>query len=152
MNTSTADGALVDLTSREDVETLLRRFYGRVLVDDVLAEPFADIRMNGLESHLPVMCDFWETFLLRAGLYHGSAVRAHQAVHDRHGLGARHFLRWLSLWKNTVDEMYQGPTAEHAKIQAARVARAMHHRLTGNDSEELDALAGARRNLRTSEV
>jgi hemoglobin len=128
------------LADRADVEALLRRFYGQVLVDDILAEPFAKIRLNGLESHLPVMCDFWQTALFRAGLYAGSALRAHQPVHDQHALAADHFLRWLTLWFTTIDQMYQGPVAEHAKIQAARIARAMHRRLTGNDSAQLDAL------------
>jgi hemoglobin len=140
VNARTVDRPLVDLACRGDVEALLRRFYGQVLVDDILVEPFAEIRISGLESHLPLMCDIWETVLFRSGLYHGSAVRAHQPVHDRHALGASQFLRWLTLWSNTVDELYQGPIAEHAKIQAARIARAMHHRLTGNDSEELDVL------------
>ena len=98
MDALTVDRARVDLATRADVEALLRRFYGQVLVDDILAEPFAEIRVNGLESHLPVMCDFWQTVLFRAGLYGGSAVRAHQPVHDRHVLTARHFLRWLKLW------------------------------------------------------
>lgn len=129
-----------DLADRADVEALLRRFYGQALVDDVLAEPFTEIRLKGLESHLPVMCDFWETVLFRAGLYTGSALRAHQSIHEEHTLAARHFLRWLTLWDNTIDQMYRGPVAEHAKIQAARIARAMHRRLTGNDSAELDAL------------
>jgi hemoglobin len=135
-----AEPARVDLADRGDVEALLRRFYGQVLVDDILAEPFAEIRLNGLESHLPVMCDFWQTVLFRAGLYGGSALRAHQPVHDRHALSARHFLRWLTLWNSTVDQMYQGPVAEHAKVQATRIARAMHRRLTGNDTDELDVL------------
>jgi hemoglobin len=74
-----AEPARVDLADRGDVEALLRRFYGQVLVDDILAEPFAEIRLNGLESHLPVMCDFWQTVLFRAGLYGGSALRAHQS-------------------------------------------------------------------------
>jgi hemoglobin len=47
-----------DLADRGDVEALLRRFYGQVLVDEILAEPVAEIRLTGLESHLPVMCDF----------------------------------------------------------------------------------------------
>jgi hemoglobin len=45
----------------------LRRFYDRVLVDEVLAEPFAELRSAGLGTHLPVMCDFWEIVLFRAG-------------------------------------------------------------------------------------
>jgi hemoglobin len=137
---STVERAPVDLATCADVEALLRGFYGQVLVDDILAEPFAEIRANGLESHLPVMCDFWQTVLFSVRLYGGSAVRAHQPVHDRYLLTAGHFLRWLQLWTSTIDQMYQGPVAEHAKIQATRIARAMHRRLTGNDSEELDVL------------
>ncbi|MFZ0831996.1 MAG: group III truncated hemoglobin [Mycobacterium sp.] len=137
-----SEAVIVDLASRADVEALLRRFYGRVLVDDVLAEPFEEIRMKGLESHLPVMCDFWETVLFRAGLYQGSALQAHKKVHGRNSLAANHFLRWLELWNDTVDQMYRGPVAEQAKVQATRIAWAMHRRLTGNDSQELDALVG----------
>ena len=120
-----------DLANRADVEELLRRFYGRALHDDQLAAPFAEIRARGLESHLPVMCDFWETVLFRTGLYRGNTLHAHQRVHQQTALPANHFLRWLTLWNTTIDEMYQGPIAEHAKVQAARIATSMHRRLTG---------------------
>jgi hemoglobin len=49
-------------------------------------------------------------------------------------------VRWLTIWRHTVDEMYRGPAAERAKVQAARIAWAMHRRLTGVDASELDAL------------
>jgi hemoglobin len=132
--------AVADLVDRADVEALLRRFYGRVLVDDVLAEPFTELRIRGLDSHIPVMADFWETVLFRAGLYRGSALHAHRRVHHRAPLAGRHFVRWLTTWNNTVDEMYRGPIAEHAKVQAARIAWAMHRRLTGTDTPQLDTL------------
>jgi hemoglobin len=131
-----------DLASRADVEALLRRFYGQALHDDILAEPFDEIRTRGLEAHLPVMCDFWETVLFRAGLYRGSALQAHKRVHHRIALSANHFLRWLTLWTSTVDHMYHGPIAEHAKIQAARIAASMHRHLTDNSVPELDGRAG----------
>lgn len=35
---------IADLATRADVEALLRRFYGRVMVDDVLVEPFEELR------------------------------------------------------------------------------------------------------------
>lgn len=130
-----------DLRSRDDIEALLRRFYGRVLEDDTLAEPFTEVRARGLNSHLPVMCDFWETVLFRAGLYKGSALTAHRHVHQRAPLSGRHFVRWLTTWHDTVDEMYCGPAADRAKVQAVRIAWAMHRRLTGSDAPELDALA-----------
>lgn len=121
----------------------MRRFYGRVLVDDVLAEPFAALRISDLDSHIPVMCDFWETVLFRAGLYRRSALQAHRQVHHRTSLSGRHFVRWLTTWNSTVDEMYHGPVAERAKTQAARIAWAMHRRLTGTDTPELDTLVAS---------
>ncbi len=141
--TSTRQAPSADLASRADVEALLRRFYGQAFRDDILAEPFDEVRARGLEAHLPVMCDFWETVLFHAGLYRGSALQPHKRVHDRIPLSGKHFLRWLTLWNTTVDQMYQGPVAEHAKIQAARIAATMHRRLTGDTSPELDARAGA---------
>ncbi|MGH3959953.1 group III truncated hemoglobin [Mycobacterium sp.] len=134
------DQTCADLAGRADVEALLRRFYGRVLVDDILAEPFTEVReVSGLDSHIPVMADFWETMLFRAGLYRGRVLDAHRRVHGRTTLSSRHFVRWLTTWIDTVDEMYRGPVAEHAKVQAARVAWSMHRALTGTNSDELDA-------------
>ncbi|ORV99047.1 group III truncated hemoglobin [Mycobacterium kyorinense] len=131
---------MTDLSTRADIEALLRRFYGRVLDDDVLAEPFTEVRAKGLDSHIPVMCDFWETVLFRAGRYRGSALHVHRQVHHRTPLGGPQFTRWLTMWHNTIDEMYDGPVADHAKVQAARIAWAMHRRLTGTDAAELNAL------------
>ncbi|SRR5690242_5104650 len=130
-----------DLANRDDVEVLLRRFYGQVFADDVLAEPFSELRQQGLESHLSVMCDFWETVLFRAGLYRGNALVVHRRLDLRHPLYAKHFARWLAIWEATVDDMYDGPAADRAKLQAGRIARAMHRRLRGVDARELDALA-----------
>jgi hemoglobin len=129
--------ARTDLVDRADVERLLRRFYGQVLFDEVLAEPFATVRAKGLDAHIPRMCDFWETVLFRAGRYRGNALIAHRDVHQRIPLSSQHFARWLAVWHNTVDEMYRGPAAERAKVQAARIAWAMHRRLTGVDEREL---------------
>ena len=126
-----------DLVGHEDVEALLRRFYGRVFRDDLLAEPFAEIRVRGLDAHLPVMCDFWETVLFRAGRYRRNALHAHRRVHRRTPLSAQHFERWLTLWNTTIDQMYQGPIAEHAKVQAARIATATHRRINGTETPEL---------------
>ncbi len=145
---TTAAQAREDLLGRGDIEALLRRFYGRVLVDVLLCEPFAEVRSRGLESHLPLMCDFWETVLFHAATYKGSAVQVHAGVHARHEFGTEHFLRWLSLWVGTVDDMYDGPVAERAKLQATRIAWSMHRRILGRDDPALDAVLLATTPLR----
>lgn len=130
-----------DLTDRADVEALLRRFYGQVLVDDVLTGPFTELReITGLDAHLPVMTDFWETILFRVRRYRGRVQDVHGRVHDRTALSTHHFIRWLTTWYDTVDDMYAGPLAERAKTQAARIAWSMHRALTGGDAPEFNAL------------
>jgi hemoglobin len=76
------------------------------------------------------MCDFWETVLLRVGLYHRNALRPHSRLNEQVRLTPAHFERWLSLWTRTVDERHQGKKAELAKTQAARIA--------GNDGRQRD--------------
>jgi hemoglobin len=129
-----------DLATRADVESLLRRFYSEAFHDELLAAPFAELSSGGLEQHLPVMCDFWETVLFRAGLYRRNALHAHRRIHQHTPLATQHFVRWLTLWTTTIDHMYQGPVAQHAKVQAARIATAMHRR-TGTHAPHLGALA-----------
>ncbi|MFD4294893.1 group III truncated hemoglobin [Rhodococcus sp. NPDC058505] len=129
-----------DIADRADIGTLLRRFYGRALVDELLAEPFTEVREQGLESHLPVMCDFWETLLFAAGTYRGSLFRIHQNAHDRHPFGAEHFDRWLQLWHESVDEAFTGPIADRAKQQGERIAVAMHRRMTHAPSLAAEAV------------
>lgn len=144
MAMGTRDNHVTDLADRTDVEALLRRFYQRAFADDVLTDPFNELREAGLESHLAVMCDFWETVLFRAGLYHGSAMTVHRQLDAQHRLDARHFARWLELWTAAVDEMFRGPAADRAKIQAGRIAAAMHRRLRGVDALELSAAFAVR--------
>src|SRR5699024_6880957 len=90
---------------------------------------------------IPVMADFWETILFRVRRDYGHVQDVHGTVHDRTALSSRHFVRWLTTWYDTVDEMYNGPLAERAKTQAARIAWSMHRALTGGDAPELNTLA-----------
>ena len=61
------------------------------------------------------MCDFWETVLFRAALYKGSAMTVHRQLHAKYPLRSEHFVRWLTLWSQTVDAMYHGPRADKCR-------------------------------------
>ena len=82
-----------------------------------------------LEAHVPEITSFWETILLGAQTYRGGAFRPHAALHMKSPLRSGHFERWLVLWRETVDSLFEGPRAELAKSHALRVARAFHGRL-----------------------
>ncbi|MDI9978363.1 group III truncated hemoglobin [Rhodococcus sp. IEGM 1307] len=118
-----------DISTRADLELLLRHFYGRAFADPVLEPAFETLAVIGIDDHLPVMCDFWETILLRTGVYRGSAFAVHRALHGRHGFTDRHFDRWVELWASSVDELFAGDVAGRAKGEAAKIADAMRRRL-----------------------
>jgi hemoglobin len=148
MNRSSAPAArrapARDLADRQDVEVLVRTFYGRAFEDPLLGPVFVDIAHLDLDAHLPVMCDFWETVLFRAGRYRRNAFEVHARLHARSSLTSAHFRRWLELWTSTTDDLYVGPRAETAKIQAGRIAWAISRRLLGTTDDAL-LVGGPRR-------
>lgn len=129
-----------DLHDRDDVYRLVSEFYGRALDDDMLGPIFTDIAHMDLTHHLPIICDFWETVLFRAGLYRRDALAMHVSLNARAPLGAEHFDRWLALWSGTVDEHFAGEKAELAKVQAARIAGSIHRRLQGRSGSEFETV------------
>jgi hemoglobin len=118
-----------DIETRDDVERLVRAFYGRALADPIIGWIFTDIAKLDVEAHVPEIASFWETILLGAQSYRGGAFRPHAELHMKVRLRAGHFERWLVLWRETVDELFEGPRAELAKAHALRVARAFHGRV-----------------------
>lgn len=134
-----------DLADRADVERLVRAFYRSAFADELLGPIFVDVARMDLEAHLPVMCDFWETVLFRAGLYRRNALAVHTHLHALFPLRSEHFARWLALWTATVDELFAGQKAELAKTQAARIAWSISRRLLGASGSEFVSIARHRR-------
>ena len=118
-----------DIETRDDCERLCRAFYDKALTDHYIGWLFVDVAKMDLEAHMPRITSFWETVLLGAQTYHGGAFRPHVAIHRQAPLSAAHFGRWLTLWYETVDELFEGERAELAKAHANRVAHAFHGRL-----------------------
>jgi truncated hemoglobin YjbI len=125
-----------DLHDRSDVTELVTAFYARAFEDPLIGPVFTDIARMDLDRHLPVMCDFWETVLFRAGLYHRNALQVHVALNAKFPLHQEHFGRWLELWGSTVDDHFAGEKAELAKLQAGRIAGSLHRRMQGGSGSE----------------
>ena len=120
---------MADIATRDDCERLVRAFYPRAMADPVIGYLFTDVAKLDLEAHVPVVTDFWETVLLGGTAYRGGTFRPHAALHQRAGLRAGHFAKWVQLWTATVDELFAGPTAELAKAHGLRTAQAFAGRV-----------------------
>jgi hemoglobin len=101
------------------------------MADDLIGWIFTDVAQLDLEEHIPVIASFWATNLLGSKSYAGGAFGVHGRLHQKAagGLRQEHFERWLVLWCQTVDELFDGPIAAAAKVHALRVANAFYGRL-----------------------
>ena len=134
-----------DLRDRADIRELVEAFYRRAFADPLIGPIFTDVASMDLDHHLPIMCDFWETVLFRAGLYRRNALQLHLALNATYPLQQEHFDRWLELWADNVDERFAGQKAELAKVQAVRIAGSMQRRLQGRSGSDFETVELRRR-------
>ena len=99
------------IENQEDIENLVRTFYGKALQDELLSPHFQGI---DFEHHFPRMFDFWEFLLLGKAGFTGNVFDKHKHLM----IGKEEFERWVSLFHQTVDELFEGEIADRAKSQA----------------------------------
>ena len=117
-----------DITSREDIDALMIRFYGRAMTDPVIGTLFTDVAQLDLAHHLPVIGDFWESTLFGSGVYarhRRNPLLVHLELDGKARLEARHFQRWLTLFTESVDESFAGLRADYAKQRGHAIAQRM---------------------------
>ena len=109
---------MVDIVSRGDLVTLVNTFYDRVRRDDTIGHIFNTIIGDDWSVHLPIMYTFWNTVLFGAEGYKGQAVGKHVEIDRKIMLHPEHYNRWIALWTDTVDVLFEGPNAESVKQKA----------------------------------
>lgn len=133
--------ARADITGREDILHLVDTFYTRAFADELIGPIFTEVVHMDLARHMPIMADFWQTVLFKAGLYSRNALAIHFNINAKAPLGLEHFNRWLQLWTNTVDELFSGEKAEMAKVQAHLIAGSLHRRVTGRPASQYSTIS-----------
>ena len=118
-----------DLKTRDDLEKILRDFYGHVLQDNLLQPVFAAQEDFSLETHLPQILDFWETLILKSGSHTGNVFESHKRIHEKTPLTKDHFDRWLQYFNDAVDRHAAGEKATDMKTRAAVIATTFHSKL-----------------------
>jgi len=121
-----------DIENRQHVEQLINSFYDKVKQDDVIGFIFNDVAKVNWEKHLPVMYDFWEGVIFLTGQYSGNPMQVHMQLNHQVKLAKEHFERWLKLFTETVDELFEGKKAETAKEKAIGIATIMERKITSS--------------------
>ena len=115
------------IESREDIVRLVGKFYARVRKDDLLGNIFNHhIATEEWPAHLSKLSGFWEVHLLRGSNFKGNPVQKHIQVdqHLKNTMNKEHFDRWLELWSETLDSLYEGELTEKAMVAAQRMGKA----------------------------
>ena len=117
-----------DILNRDDIDRLMVRFYSAALADEEIGYIFTDVAKLDLETHLPVIGDFWETILFQTGAYsrYGrTPLFVHGELNKKTPLLFDHFVRWLELFETSVDREFEGENADFIKSRAHAIANRM---------------------------
>jgi hemoglobin len=86
------------LTS-EHIKNLVTHFYQKIQCDKVLGPIFNDIAQVDWDHHIPLLCQFWNSIMLKTNEYHGNAYRKHVILGEKTQLTEAHFSRWLVIFQ-----------------------------------------------------
>ena len=125
-----------DIRNRDDIKLLVDRFYEKVKKDGVIGYIFNDVVKVNWERHLPVMYDFWDNAIFYSGTYNGNPLKTHAHLHKVAPLSHEHFTHWVTLFQETVDELFSGEKAGLAKQKAGSIAKVMELKVLPPSSQE----------------
>lgn len=124
-----------DIQTYSDVQLLVNTFYDSVQKDDLIG-PIFNEKIKDWNPHLETMYKFWSTILLENNSpehkYNGHPFVKHAYL----PVEITHFERWLSLFYQNADNLFEGPIVTEAKNRAMYMANMFYAKieaLRGND-------------------
>ena len=114
-----------DIENRDDLFTLVRHFYQKLLADESISYLFTEVAHIDIDTHLPVLVDFWDMVLFQNDTYRKNALQIHVDLHKMSPLSDVHFKTWLGHFNSTVDELFTGEKAFIIKQRALSIATVM---------------------------
>lgn len=111
-----------DIETYEDVLQLISRFYDRLLVDEQISHFFIEL---DLEKHIHHVADFWAFVLIDQAGYANNMMTAHSKLE----LKASDFERWLVLFHDTINELFEGEKANLAIERSKLIAWTMKSKM-----------------------
>ncbi|NVK27837.1 MAG: group III truncated hemoglobin [Flavobacteriia bacterium] len=116
---------MTDINSREDIVLLVNSFYEKVRGDELIGPVFEERIKDDWEPHLQKMYGFWENILFGNNAYSGRPFPPHATL----GIDVPHFERWIALFHETLNELFEGKRAEEAKKRAVLIGRVFLEKL-----------------------
>ncbi len=108
--------------NEEALKLLVDTFYAKVR-DDGLIGPVFNRAIADWPEHLDKLQSFWSSVMLTSGRYKGRPLPAH--VRHADSISAASFERWLGLWRETTDELFEPGPAVALQDKAERIAESL---------------------------
>lgn len=113
------------IENREDLAVLVSAFYAKIREDELLGPIFnRHLKGEQWDEHLGKLTDFWETTLFGIAKFKGSPTKKHAMVDKtaNYSITPTHFGKWVQLWFETIDELYEGVLADKARQSARKMS------------------------------
>ncbi|AWV91094.1 group III truncated hemoglobin [Bradymonas sediminis] len=121
--------------SREDIETFVHAFYGRVQEDELIG-PVFDLYILDWGPHLKRMVGFWSAVLRGERSYTQSPKGPPPVMHwNMPELEHAHFVRWLDLFKQTLEDVLEPDQAAWLAGRSRFMADALSRNLGPYEGE-----------------
>lgn len=127
-----------DAITEEGLKRLVETFYGRVRLDPLIGPVFNDA-IGDWPEHLEKLQAFWSSVMLGSGRYKGRPMPAHIRHGDR--IDGKSFERWLSLWRQTTEELFGPAVAAAFQERAERIAESLQLGIAFHRGEDLTRAA-----------
>jgi hemoglobin len=121
-----------DIENREDLVLLLNLFYQKAVKDELIGRFFTEVVPLDLNTHIPVIADFWESVVFGSRGYRKNVMEVHQHIHQLSSIKKEHLNQWIKLFSETVDELFEGEKAILIKQRAKSIATLMDIKLNHN--------------------
>lgn len=114
-----------DILNLDDIKLLVDTFYDKVREDQLIGPIFDERIQNRWPEHLAKMYTFWQTVLLGEHTYYGSPFPPHANL----PVEKEHFERWLSLFSQTLHQLFSGEIAYEAMWRANKMATMFQYKI-----------------------
>lgn len=116
---------LENKVTRENLHTLVLKFYAKVLKDDLIGPIFIgvlgkDLKSDTWKAHIQLLTDFWASIALGDFAYTGSPFAPHIKLEDK--LSIKAFEQWLKLFFQTLNTIYEPALAQQFLAKSKNIA------------------------------
>ena len=126
-----------DIADREDIVQVLESFYQKAFTDPLIGHFFTKVVPLNLETHIPVITDFWESVLFNKQGYRKNVMEVHQHIHHLSSIRKEHLDQWVTLFAATIDAQFEGPVAALMKQRGRSIATLMDIKLNHTQPNSL---------------